>query len=795
MSPDPRTIQHADELERRAIRAAGELMDLDPAERHRQLEEMRAADAALGERTGALLSRAERCDGFLEQPTWDLGGLDAGSVAPGTRVGGYVVGPLLGVGATAEVYEAQAEHPGAPAAALKIIRPGPGWTGLDDDRVLAESRAQARLDHPAIARWLDGGIAEVNGRRVPYLVTELAPGPPVTIACVQAALSVRERLSLMAEICDGIEHAHGRLVLHRDLKPANILTATDADGRPHPKIVDFGLARIARHADGAPFETLTRPNDLGLGGSLAYMSPEALDQLESGDSAVLDIRTDVYALGVVLFELLTGRLPHGDPGQPVLSIVRSVREDDAPRIESFVPELAGDLSWVVTKALAKDPGRRYASAGALAEDLRRVIRGEPVTARAPGTLYLLQRAARRHPVLAVALGVGSVTLLAGAVVSSVQWARAVRAEARAVDRMEAALAASAAIVEEVVPQLRSVSGTTEASTRLLQGLIGHMETLHREAPGDPRVLRRLWQLHSDLGGVSSGWTLQQRIDNAVRARDLLAELSRVEPHDPTHPINLQQAEAWIVQLTGVADRAELHRSQLPAFFEAIAAESDPARRARIRVLLAHRLRLIASWDSNANAMPEAISMAQAAYAESPVDPETACELGSCLATLAAMLTETDRAQAGRLAEEARALLLEARDLGLGDHESIVRQLGGLEVEMARIFAGDRPASDLLALAGTGLARYESFVRQDPGRADMRRYWGYQLAAYARAATSLTDRAEAGVRGRLRSDALARLEASIREYEALPALEIGEPSQADFVARARQAAEPLGPSLP
>lgn len=157
-----------------------------------------------------------------------------------------------------------------------------------------------------------------------------------------------------------------------------------------------------------------------------------------------------------------------------------------------------------------------------------------------------------------------------------------------------------------------------------------------------------------------------------------------------------------------------------------------------------------------------------------------------------MLTDTDRARAAGLADEARLRLLEARDLGLGDHESIVRQLGGLEVEMARIFAGERPASELLALAGTGLARFESYVRQDPGRADMRRDWGYQLAAYARAASYLTTRAEAGSQGALRTEALARLEASIREFEALPPLDIGVPTQAEFVTRAREAAGAGGP---
>ena len=808
MNPQPRTsAPGTDESERHAIRAGGELMDLEGSERARRLGEIRAADPELGARVDALLGRAERLGGFLTGAGWDMGGPAEGSVPPGTRLGGYVIAGLLGVGATAEVYEAQRDEPGlvgSDPVAFKLIRPGPGWSGADDDRVLSESRAQARLDHPAIARWLDGGIAEVGGRRVPYLVTELAPGPPVTLAAVHAGLSVPQRLELMAEICDGVEHAHGRLVLHRDLKPANILTASDAAGRPHPKIVDFGLARIARQEGGGAvgavgvvggFETLTRPNDLGLGGSLAYMSPEALDQLESGESKVLDTRSDVYALGVVLFELLTGRLPHGGPGQPVLSMIRQVREDEAPRIETIAPGLAGDLSLVVSRALAKDPGQRYASAGALGEDLCRVVRGEPVSVRAPGTLYLLRRSARRHPVWAAVVGVGSVTLLAGTAVSSVQWARAARAEARAVDRMEAALAASAAIVEEVMPKLRTISGASDASTRLMEGLIGHMETLRREAPDDPRVLRRLWQLTSELGGVSSGWTLERRLENAVRARELLVELEMLEPDDSTHAVNLRQAEAWVAQLSGVADRAALHRSQLPPFVEAIAAEPDPARRAAIRVLLAYRMRLIANWESDTGFMGEAIAMARLAHEESPDDPETSCELGSGLATLAAMLTDTDRAWAAELAGEARVRLLEARDGGLGDHESIVRTLGGLEVELARIFAGERPVAELLALAGGGLARYESFVRQDPGRADMRRDWGYQLAAYVGAASYLAERADAGSQGGLRTEALARLEASIREYEALPPLEIGVPTQAEFVARAREAAEPLASGLP
>ncbi len=788
-----------------AIRIAGELLGLDAGERERLLGERCARDAGLERQVRALLDAGASLGGFMEPATPALHwGVPARLAARGTRIAGYEIGEPLGSGSSAEVYEGVpvGRGPGAGDAgpvAIKIFRPGAGGAGgaggggpssRGAAEVLAEARAMARLDHPAIARLIDSGTATIDGAALAFLVMELVPGPTVTVAAATLSLSVPQRLGLLAGVCDGVEHAHRRMVLHRDLKPANVLVALAPDGVPRPKIVDFGLAVALRTGEGAPGLTALEGVAPLAAGSLAYMSPERLEAMESGDTGAADARWDVYSLGVMLFELLTGRLPHPIAGRPVLAMIREVRESEAPRIETVAPALTGDLSRVVAGALAKEPARRYASAGALGEDLRRVLRGEPVSVRRPGTLYQLRRAARRRPVLAAVLGVGSVTLLAGACVSTVQWARASRAEAVAVDRMEAALAASAAIVGEVVPQLRSVSGASDASTRLLEGLALHMHALHLQAPDDPRVLRQLWLLNSELGVVSSGWTLRQRIDNAVRSRELLARLALLEPDDPAHAINLHQADAWIAQLTGVADRAALHRSQLATFHDAMQREADPARRARIQMMLAYRLRLIAGWEEDAGGMAASIDQARQAYEAQPDDPETSCELGSGLAALAAMLTDTDRAGAARLALEAQARLLEARDKGLGDHESIVRQLGGLEIQMARIFSGTRPAHELLALAGSGLSRHESFARNDPGRADMRRDWGYQLAAYARAAVLVAARADSASRDRVRAEALARLEASIREYQALPPLEIGTPDQDEFVARAYEAAGPL-----
>ena len=344
-----------------------------------------------------------------------------------SRIGPYHLVRRIGEGGMGEVWEAEQREPMRRRVAIKLVK-----VGMDTRhfvaRFEAERQALALMEHPAIARVIDGGATE-TGR--PYLVMEFVEGEPITRYCDARRLGTRQRLELFMQVCDGVEHAHRRGILHRDLKPSNVLVA-ERDGEPVPKIIDFGVAK-------AIAEPLTdRTLHTAIGGWIgtpAYMSPEQADV--RGD---IDTRTDVYSLGVMLYELLTGVRPL--PEETVDSAApdelrRLIREREAPRPSARfsalggqttaiagarstdAPELArrlrGDLDWIVLKAIEKDRERRYGSPSQLADDIRRHLANEPVVARPPSTIYRAGRFVRRHKLVVAAGGDRGAGLVAAVV--------------------------------------------------------------------------------------------------------------------------------------------------------------------------------------------------------------------------------------------------------------------------------------------------------------------------------------------------------------------------------------------
>ncbi len=323
-----------------------------------------------------------------------------------TVIGGYRIVGELGRGGMGRVY--RAAHPRLDQeVALKVLRPG-----MDSAPILArfeaERQALALMEHPHIARVSDGGVTE-NGQ--PFFVMELVRGVPITRYCEEHGLGLRRRLELFIDVCQAVQHAHQKGVIHRDLKPSNILVA-EYDARATPKIIDFGVARaIERRGDA---ET-----EIGmLVGTPEYMSPEQAS-LSSRD---MDTRSDIYALGVILYELLTGDTPiarHRVRALPVLELLRLIREEDPPAPSMRASQLPSDripqpaihksrwkeLDWITLKALDKDRGRRYETASALADDVRRFLTDELVLACPPSNTYRLRKLVRRHkgPALASAL--------------------------------------------------------------------------------------------------------------------------------------------------------------------------------------------------------------------------------------------------------------------------------------------------------------------------------------------------------------------------------------------------------
>jgi tetratricopeptide (TPR) repeat protein/predicted Ser/Thr protein kinase len=321
------------------------------------------------------------------------------------RIGEFRILREVGRGGMGVVYEAEQSSPRR-IVALKTLRTDSSSPSMLR-RFEREAQVLARLQHPAIAQIYEAGAATSGHFSLPYFAMEFVRGEPLTKYVERRRVGLRERLELLARVADAVQHAHMSGVIHRDLKPSNILVTEAGD----PKVLDFGIAR----ATGSDVLLSTQHTALGqLVGTLPYMSPEQT----RGVPEELDTRSDVYALGVVAFEVLTGRLPHDVTRAAPLEALRTIQQDDATRVSSFDPRLRGDIDTIVAKALEKDRERRYATAREFAEDLRRFLRNEPILARPASRAYHLAKFARRNRALSASIAVLFAVLVGATAVST-----------------------------------------------------------------------------------------------------------------------------------------------------------------------------------------------------------------------------------------------------------------------------------------------------------------------------------------------------------------------------------------
>jgi len=422
---------------------------------------------------------------------------------PGALIGGkYKLLEELGSGGMGVVYLAEQVEPVQRRVALKIIK-----LGMDTRQVVArfetERQALAVMDHPNIARVFDAGATE-TGR--PYFVMELARGIPITDYCDRHKLSTRERLDLFTGVCQAVQHAHQKGVIHRDLKPSNILVVIQ-DDRPVPKIIDFGIAKATDHRL-AQRTLFTEQGQLI--GTPEYMSPEQAEM----SGLDVDTRTDIYSLGVILYELLAGALPFD--GRKLRSaafgeIQRIIREIEPPKAStrlstlkdtkaeiaekrgtdpgSLVKLLRGDLDWITMKAMAKDRTHRYSTASEVAADIERHLRHEPVSAGPPSTVYRVRKYIRRHKLGVAAAAVVMLAVLVGTAGTTIGLLRAVRAEKKALEE-----AATAKRVSDFLVDLFKVSDPSEARGNTITAreiLDRGAKKVEEELAGQPLIQARL----------------------------------------------------------------------------------------------------------------------------------------------------------------------------------------------------------------------------------------------------------------------------------------------------------------
>lgn len=333
------------------------------------------------------------------------------------QIARYHVIRLLAEGGMGAVYEAEQENPHR-VVALKVIRPG-----FADEEMIRrfeqESQALGRLQHPGIAQIYEAGRAETATGTQPFIAMEYVHGLPLTEYAQQNTLSARERLRLIQRVCEAVHHAHQRGLIHRDLKPANILV--DASGQP--KILDFGIAQMTDQE-----AEMTRQTSVGqLLGTLSYMSPEQM----LGDPYEIDTRADVYALGVILYELLSGTRPYSITKKPIHEAAQIIREQEPAPLGVANRAYRGDVETIVHKALEKDKSRRYASAAGLAGDIGRYLNDEPITAHPPSAMYQAGKFARRYRTAVAGIAAVLVVLVGGIAVSSYEYVRARRETATA----------------------------------------------------------------------------------------------------------------------------------------------------------------------------------------------------------------------------------------------------------------------------------------------------------------------------------------------------------------------------
>jgi serine/threonine protein kinase/tetratricopeptide (TPR) repeat protein len=719
-------------------------LELPAAGRRAGLERVCAGDAALFAEALALLDAHARAEGGAFLAGSAVEALEREEAPPGRRIGPYLVEGELGRGGSGVVLRAvRADDAYRKAVAIKLV-PEAGVSDVARQRFLDERQILAGLDHPNIARLLDGGETDDG---LPYLVMELVSGERIDVFCDERRLVVADRVRLFTAVAAAVHHAHRNLVVHRDLKPANVLVTADGV----PKLLDFGIARLrdpAAAGDAVPTVTALRAM------TPEYASPEQV----RGEP--LTVATDVYSLGVLLYELLTGHRPYrvkGDGPAPMLAAVcdqeaevpsdavtRREERTDGGRTITVDPEeigrvrgltsgalrrqLQGDLDTIVLKALRKEPGQRYGSAEAFADDLRRFLEGKPVLARRPSLTYRATKFVRRNPGAVAAMVLAAVALVGGVGATAWQARRAEVQRQRAERRFADVRQLANTFLFEMHDAVAPLPGSTGVRELLVKRGLEYLDGLSRESADEPTLQLELARAYKRVADVQGGMfasnlgdtdgafasyrkavALLETAGDAREARQALADTLRA----------LSAVEAMV----GRKDDARLHAERALAESRALAgaAPDTPGTREVAQSLFAVGFAAYHGGDLAASerALREETALLEPLAAQEPQDVRLQASLAGGHWSLAGTLWGMQRkreAEAEYL--RAQALLEAAVRTAPGDVAARRRLTYTYESLGALWSEEDDPRA--LAVMEKGLALRRAAAEADPRDADARR---------------------------------------------------------------------------
>ena len=622
----------------------------------------------------------------------------------GTSIGPYKLLEPIGEGGMGTVWVASQSKPIKRKVAIKLIKPGMD-TGQVLARFEAERQALAMMDHPNIARVLDGGMTE-QGR--PYFAMEYVKGVPLTEYCDSARLSLQERLELFVPVCHAVQHAHQKGIIHRDLKPSNILICL-YDGKPVPKVIDFGLAKAMHHS--LTEQSLYTAHGMMIGTPL-YMSPEQAEQ----NNLDIDTRTDIYALGVILYELLTGTTPlekaqmkqaafnevlrlikEEEPQKPSTRLSGSESLPSVAAQRSIEPtnlarSISGDLDWVVMKALEKERSRRYETANGLAEDIRRHLCDEPVSASPPSTSYRMKKFIRRNRAGVIAASAIAVALLLGVAgtTAGMMWAlserriavnaRNAEAEAKQIAEQNADSAKAEAARATHAEQLarNEVLRATEAEQRTAETL----KQVEAERDAKEKARQEAEQLFTRLASM-----FRIPVTTITGGKNGTAEFLERWAQDlesdfadrPDQLVQLQSALGKTYFLMDAFDRAIPLQEKVRDYHVATTGHHSKETYLALQDLAWTYHRVSDRHEDALNAIEEALSISRQLHG--PEDAET-LEVMNSKALIHGMTGRQDRAI--ELLEELLEIRLKVNGLDDGKTATLIRNLGAFYLAQKRV---------------------------------------------------------------------------------------------------------------